>query len=253
MNICAQGIPVIELAEWATRKAQHVVLSAEDRHILTKWDEQGERRVIVEELRDGIRVRSRSWVGVVRLTSVEIRVIPKLAGEHLGLLRMLDYTLGLDTFRRFDAHSSPELDGDNLFDLVVLLFATACERLVRRGILSDYQTVESDLPVVRGQFLADRQVLNRFGNLNRLECRFDEQASDIVENQLILAALTACRSNIRSLDILHRISKLDTYFRRLCSVPGNPQDLIRIPLVYNRLNEHYRETHQFSILLGFKL
>lgn len=249
MSDSAQGVPVVELAEWSTKHARQVVLAAEDRYLLAQWANDGNRRLIVEELRDGVRIQSRSWVGVVRLSSLEVRVIPKLAGEHLGLLQMLDYTFGLDALRQLDAKSSPELKGNSLFELVVLLFVLASERLVRRGILSDYQAVESDLPVIRGRFLADRQIMNRFGNLSRLECRFDEQVSNIPENQLILAGLTACRSQIRSLDLLQRINRLDTYFRRLCSLRGNPRDLIRIPMIYNRLNEHYREAHQFAVLL----
>lgn len=175
----AQGVPIVELAEWSTKHARQVVLAMEDRYLLAQWADGGERRLIVEELRDGVRIQSRSWVGVVRLSSLEVRVIPKLAGEHLGLLQMLDYTFGLDALRQLDAKSSPELKGNSLFELVVLLFVLASERLVRRGLLSDYQAVESDLPVIRGRFLADRQIMNRFGNLSRLECRFDEQVSSV--------------------------------------------------------------------------
>lgn len=39
---------------------------------------------------NGLRVRARSWVGIVRLDKVEVRIMPKLAGEMLGLVRLLE-------------------------------------------------------------------------------------------------------------------------------------------------------------------
>lgn len=48
---------------------------------------------------------------------------------------------------------------------------------------------EDDLPVVRGRLLGDQQVPRRFGRVDRLICRFDEHEQDILENQLLVAAL----------------------------------------------------------------
>ena len=90
-------------------------------------------RLRIDELRDGIRIEARSWVGVVRLTNFEIQVRPKLAGDNIGLVGMLEYVAGLDRLRRFARGRTHTLDAgaDSLLELIALLFADSCERLVR--------------------------------------------------------------------------------------------------------------------------
>ena len=75
---------------------------------------------------------------------------------------------------------------------LALLLAEECRRVVRAGLLADYIEREEDLPILRGRLLLDRQVLRRFGRLDRLECRHDEHERDILENRILAAALRAC-------------------------------------------------------------
>src|SRR3712207_7650993 len=45
--------------------------------------------------RSGVWVTTRSWVGVVRFESFELRVVPKLEGGNLAVARMLEYASGI--------------------------------------------------------------------------------------------------------------------------------------------------------------
>src|SRR5690606_19593817 len=150
---------------------EEVSLTAADRELVKRIGEGGDRRLQIDELRTGIRIQTRSWIGVVRLESVEIRIAPKLAGDHLGLVRLLEVVSSLDRLQRLDGDPSIEAAGDNLLDLLSLLFAEATEKVLRRGILSGYQEYEEDLAVVRGRILGDRQILKRHGRLDRIICR----------------------------------------------------------------------------------
>jgi 5-methylcytosine-specific restriction enzyme subunit McrC len=111
---------------------QGITLSDTDRALVARLGEGGEGRLQIDELRDGLRVRARSWVGVVRLETVEIRIVPKLAGDQVGLVRLLEFTSGLEGLWRFDTEAAVEVAGDSLLDLVALLFAEATEGVVRR-------------------------------------------------------------------------------------------------------------------------
>ncbi|MEV5829365.1 hypothetical protein AB0L25_27765 [Spirillospora sp. NPDC052242] len=73
-------------------------------------------------------------------------------------------------------------EGLDLRDLVCLLLTLEADRLLRHGLRRDYLRREEDLPAVRGRLLADRQVMRRFGRLDRLECRYDERSGDILDN-----------------------------------------------------------------------
>ena len=94
-----------------------------------------------------------------------------------------------------------EASGDSLFELFVLLFVEAGERVLRRGLLSGYVEREDALPMARGRILGDRQVLERFGQLDRIICRFDELEHDVVENRLLCAALRVASPRVTSAEL----------------------------------------------------
>ena len=154
------------LTEWTSAVYPDVALTPEDRAVVEKWSASADDRLQIEELRRGLHVRTRSWVGVVRLPTVEIRVVPKVTGDLLGLVRLLEYASGLDALIRLSDDATLEASGDSLLELVVLLFVEASERVLRQGLLSGYVEREDDLPIVRGRILGDRQLLERFGQLD---------------------------------------------------------------------------------------
>jgi 5-methylcytosine-specific restriction enzyme subunit McrC len=152
------GVRVLgPLTEWTSEIYYDVALIPEDRAVLEKLSASADDRVQIEELRQGLRVRTRSWVGVVRLPTVEIRIMPKVTGDQLGLVRLLDYASGLDALTRLPDGATQEASGDGLLELLVLLFVEATERVLRRGLLSGYVEREDDLPMARGRILADRR------------------------------------------------------------------------------------------------
>jgi 5-methylcytosine-specific restriction enzyme subunit McrC len=198
---------------------------------------------VIDELLSGLRVRSRSWVGVIRFSTFELRVVPKLVGGDPGLVRMIDYTSGLDSLKRYPAFQTFKPSGSSLLDLLSLLFAEAGERVARAGLKADYQEIEDDLPVVRGRMLVRKQVLQRFGRIDRLECRFDEHTTDTTDNQILLVALTACTNLVRHPAVAVRIRRLLAVFSEACSMEGLDLRTARALMTYDRLNEHYREAH----------
>ncbi len=152
----------------------------------------------------------------MRLPTIEIRVVPKVTGDQIGLVRLLEYASGVDALIRLSDGATLEASGDSLFELVVLLFVEASERMLRRGLLSGYVEREDDLPIVRGRILGDRQLLKRFGQLDRIICRFDALEHDIVENQLLTAALQVVSPRVTSVGLRRRISRLRGVLEPIC-------------------------------------
>lgn len=224
-------------------------LTAGDRTLARRFAERDDQRLGVDELKAGLRVTTRSWVGVVRFETVEIRIIPKLAGGNLWLVQMLELTSGLAALRRSEGLQHIKTGADNLFDLVAMLLAAEVDRLARRGLLTDYVEREDDLGVIRGRFLVDRQVLERFGRIDRLICRFDDREHDIWENQLIAAALAVAERRVESVEIGGRLRRLRGLFDSICSPAGLDLRLILADREYHRLNEHYRGAHEVARLI----
>ena len=237
------------LTEWTSEVYHGVALTPEDRAVVEKLSTSADDRLQIEELRRGLRVRTRSWVGVVRLPTVEIRVVPKVTGDQLGLVRLLEYASGLNALIRLSDGATLKASGDSLLELVVLLFVEASERVLRRGLLSGYVEREDDLPIVRGRILGDRQLLERFGQLDRIICRFDELEHDIVENQLLTAALQVASPRVTSVGLQRRISRLRGVLEPICDTDQLNLAGVRTTMTYNRLNAHYETAHQLGWLL----
>src|SRR5208282_1882883 len=182
----------LSLPEWGTAFLEDALLSEADRKLASELASEPEVRLSIDEMREGVRIRTRSWVGVVRFDSFELLIEPKLAGDQLGLVKLIEFTTGLDALKANSGARDLLTGGADLFDLVSLLFVEACERLVRDGLFSDYIEHEDELPMIRGRLLADRQVLEKFGRIDKLLCRFDEQHLNLPENQLLAIALCQC-------------------------------------------------------------
>lgn len=142
-------------------------------------------RLDVRWLDDGrMDVTTFSWVGVVRFSAVEIHVVPKLVGGALRVLRMIEYARGVPLLAQLPRDRQLPSDGDDLFDLVVLLLVEEVKALIRDGLIRDYRGVEETLDRMRGRLRIREQFLLRYGQLHQIECAYDEFDGDVPENQL---------------------------------------------------------------------
>ena len=249
MSRVSAPVPTFEVAEWQTRLLDGQSLSDADQRLKQDLEAGEEGRLLVDELRTGVRVTARSWVGVVRFERFEVRVVPKLAGDNLGLVEMIEFATGLGALRRSASTRTLQAEGAGLLDLIALLLAEATEAILRGGLLADYVEREDDLPVVRGRLLADQQVLRRFGRVDRLVCRFDEHEQDILENRLLAAALGQCATRISHESVRRRVRRQLAIFHEVCRVDELNLEAARGGITYHRLNEHYRDAHALAWLL----
>ena len=155
-----QAVRVERIDEWTTKVFEGVSLTADDRRLAEDLSET--KKLEIDALWNGLRVRSRSWIGVVRLSDLEIQVHPKLSGDNVRVIEMIEMTRGLDILKRMPGLRKIDTTGRSLIDLLAMMLVHETERLVRSGLLSDYVERIDALPVVRGRILADRQILERF-------------------------------------------------------------------------------------------
>ena len=194
-----------------------------------------------------LRVRARSWVGVVRVAGHEIRVVPKHTHGSLGVLTMLRYASGAIPDQVRSTRTVQEGER-NLLDLVCLLLADESEMIVRQGALQDYVEHERAIAALRGRLLIDRQVRIRYGQVDEVECRFDELEADIAENRILAAGLAVASRVCSDVAIKARVRRLASAFAELCSVAQGAADAAA-PMEYTRRNKHYAAGHIWAHLL----
>jgi 5-methylcytosine-specific restriction enzyme subunit McrC len=241
--------PVFDLSEWDSHVVDGLELSDEDRSLARKVEAVAGARLGIEELRSGVHLTSRSSVGVVQFETFGVRVLPNLVGDELGLVRMLEFAVGFEALRRIPGDRLLRAAGSSLLDLIALLLAEAAETIIRQGVLRDYIERLEDLALVRGRLLADRQILSRFGQIDRLICAFDEHEHDVWENQLVAAALGRCAYLVRDPGVLAKTRQTFGIFRELCDPEALDPMTLSTPLEYTRQNERYRDAHALARLL----
>lgn len=246
MNVT--GISTFRFVEWESRVVS-ATLGPSDLRLKEELGSGEDGRLLIEELKAGVRITARSWVGVVRFENFEVQIRPKLAGDNIGLVEMIEFTTGVTAIRRNSSARTLHTEGAGLFDLLALLLAEACEGILRGGLLADYVEREDDLPVVRGRLLGDQQILRRFGQIDRLICRYDEHEQNILENQLLAAALGVCAVRVRHDSVRQRIRRLLGIFHEVCNPDELNLDSARCQMTYHRMNEHYRHAHGLAWLL----
>lgn len=244
-----RGGQTITLPEWATCEVPGLELTEDDRCLAEELSTFKGGRLVIEELRGGTRIRSTSWIGVVQLRNLEIQVVPKLAGTNLGVLEMIEQTSGLDALWRSSSVRDIKVEGNNLYDLFALLLVEECERILRGGVLADYVEDEDTLSILRGRILFDRQLRQRYGQLDKLICRYDEFRQDIIENQILAYALDYCGRRVRHPAIARRTHQVGSIFREVCDWKSLDVGRCWDDLGYHRLNEHYRQAHDLARLV----
>ncbi|WP_203933840.1 McrC family protein [Virgisporangium ochraceum] len=215
---------------------------------LLRIDRLAERRVLTcRATRTGYELAAGSFVGVVRLDRVRLQLRPKLSISGEQLIAWLSYAIGVDPLRpelRRGWHTAD----DGLADLVVAALVDECRELIRRGLRRDYQREDRIEPVLRGRLDLPAQISRRYGMVDRLHVRTFDRRSDVWENQVCHAALTAGTRVARNADLVRAAAATAHAF------PAHPggtyaalRDLRRAH--YHRMNAAYRVAHTWAALL----
>jgi 5-methylcytosine-specific restriction enzyme subunit McrC len=243
----ADGLPGISLGEWDSGVLRGVSMANRDLRLAARLRARPrDARLDVQPAEDGVAVSTTGAVGVVRFSAFEVRIEPKLPGEHLELFRMVEFAAGLDGLVQLAGSPALRHADPTLLDFAIDMLSSATERILAAGLRADYVEHEDDLPAVRGRLLADRQALERFGMYDRVICRYDEHEHDIADNQLLAVAL-ARGSRIGTVSrVRQRARALAAVLEEVCdprrfAVAHGPE-----AFTYSRHNEHYRTAHTLS-------
>jgi 5-methylcytosine-specific restriction enzyme subunit McrC len=240
-------LPGMALNEWRSGILPGASMTLRDLRLAARLRERSsDTRIDVKATDGGIEVTATGAVGIIRFDAFEVRVDPKLPGDHLHLFRMVEFAEGLDGL--VELAGSPRVRGAdaNLLDLIVDMLSAAAERILTVGLRADYVEHEGDLPALRGRLLSDRQHLERFGLYDRVCCRFDEHEHDIADNQLLAHGLAAGARIATTPRVRRRARGLAAVLADFCDPAALDPELGPDAFVYGRHNEHYRAAHVLS-------
>ncbi len=240
----------LELSEYQNGTFDVGPPTADDLRLTDELNADFERKLELRWLHNGkLEVRSQSWVGLVQLRNATIHIRPKLAGHELNLVRMIEYSAGLNRLKTSRISRTLETSSEGLLDLFCQLLADEGERLVADGLMHDYTTEEDSLPALRGSLRFREQATRRFGMLDVLECRFDEFHADVFDNQFLAAGIAAGARLCQNLAIRKRLRRLEQEIEGVTSRGPHDSGFYIERRTYTRRNERYRSAHELCLIL----
>jgi 5-methylcytosine-specific restriction enzyme subunit McrC len=140
----------------------------------------------IEELRKGLSIQARSFVGSITLGNVRIIIHPKISGAPF--MHLLRYAYNL---RDLNILTTAEYDTENqtFQELIINQFIAEVSELVARGLLRKYVRADDNLASPRGKIQIQR-IANQGGIIQAtLPCTYHPRLEDCLINQVLLQGL----------------------------------------------------------------
>ena len=196
---------------------------------------------VLECLRMGYRrgigetITVKNYVGLIETRSgCRIQILPKIDFSHgdednentkkvfLRMLRSLkEFSSKALGNARLDARRM------DLFEVFISMYVREAESLVKRGLRSDYVTIEEDLGALKGKLLLREQLTRNATHKERFAVAHDEYMLDRPENKLIKSTLLKLREATGDQNNKRDIIRLLSHFEMVSPSTNVDADLSR--------------------------
>ena len=139
-------------------------------------------------------LQAQNYVGVIQTKSgVTIEILPKIARNTDDtkakkiMIKMLK-TLKKSPFKNFNMANLKSADLP-LLEIFITMFLVELEKLIQKGIKSDYIDKEENLGFLKGKLKIKEQMKKNYIHKERFYVQYQEFVQDRVENRLIKTAL----------------------------------------------------------------
>jgi len=188
-------------------------------------------------------INPKNYVGLVTMGSQTIQIKPKIGIERTFFL--LSYALNPKQWR----NDPVAIDDDTtLNEVLAVVFCRRARQALRRHVLHGYVETDDSMHGIRGRIRFADQLRRHQRMTVPLEVTYDEHTVDILENQLLLAAL----DKLRRLQHLpsqtqQDVARLRHTLHDVTLKQFHPRTVPRPTIT--RLNQHYEAALKFADLI----
>lgn len=157
---------------------------------------------VEERLSDFLRISShkgvkvikpQNYVGVINIDNkVQIEILPKIDIGDDNELRKLFLKM-LSSLKEFKGKSfkNAQLNDSNLpiYEIFIRMYLNEVQELLKKGLKSDYVTLEGNIPYFKGKFLINQHLKHNIIRKDRFYMAYDEFHINRPENRLIKTTL----------------------------------------------------------------
>ena len=190
-------------------------------------------------------IQARNYVGVLQTKSgLTIEILPKIADKNDAERSKAVFIKMLRALKNFPFKSSnlASLKTQNLplLEIFISMFLCELEALVKKGIKSDYVTLEENLNFLKGKLNINEQIKRNSIHKERFYVGYSEFLSDIKINQIIKTTLKFLYKKSNSSKNQQKIRELLFIFDEVSECEDYKNFFAK--LVINRQVKHYEQT-----------
>ena len=190
-------------------------------------------------------IQARNYVGVLQTKSgLTIEILPKITDKNDTDKSKAVFIKMLKSLKNFPFKSSnlANLKTQNLplLEIFISMFLCELETLVKKGIKSDYVTLEDNLKFLKGKLNINEQIKRNSVHKERFYVEYSEFLSDIKINQIIKTTLKFLYKKSNSSKNQQKIRELLFIFDEVSTCDDYKNFFAK--LIINRQVKHYEQT-----------
>ena len=190
-------------------------------------------------------IQARNYVGVLQTKSgLTIEILPKIADKNDAERSKAVFIKMLRTLKNFPFKSSnlASLKTQNLplLEIFISMFLCELEALVKKGIKSDYVTLEDNLNFLKGKLNINEQIKRNSIHKERFYVEYNEFLSDIKINRIIKSTLKFLYKKSNFNKNQQKIRELLFMFDEVSTCDDYKNFFEK--LIINRQVKHYEQT-----------
>ncbi|MEQ8789892.1 MAG: hypothetical protein RIC55_26595 [Pirellulaceae bacterium] len=194
-------------------------------------------RLGIKEMRNGLAVRARSYVGRIRLGELEITVLPKI--RQSSLLRLLRYAFGFRNLHILD-DAAQQLETAGFEDLLVSQLNAEVAELLSRGLRRTYEPRREYLGSPRGRIDLQRIAADGGVVTAAIPCAHHPRLEDSLLNRVLHAGMGLAASLANDMSLRRRARRLAAAFEELVSpIRLDATAIDRVSASMNRMTRTY--------------
>lgn len=190
-------------------------------------------------------VKATQYCGALKIGNETLSILPKIDKHNdMANLRYLTYMLSyVHDFKVDESIASTDTEKSPILELLISIFSRELIREVEKGMYREYISIQDNLRVMRGRFLAGMDARTNFVR-DKIYCEYDEFSSDNPLNALFSYTVDICRRITDNSDNRRYLGMLHLMFDEV--TPNyNPHAIIH----WHRLNERFRHLCHLSMLI----
>jgi len=233
-----------------TKEGKKNYIDEKDFEALKAFVSYEENHKYLDVIQGGKALQVKQYVGVIetKLGTV-IEVLPKITGNQvestkktfLKMLRRLKHS----PFKHLNS-AHLQTDKMHLLEIFITMFNEELSVLIKKGIASDYITIEENSNFVKGKLKVKEQLRHNLMHQERFFIAYDSYESNRIENRLIKSTLEFLMKNTQSSKNKRRLREFLFVFEEVKAAKDPKNDFSKVSK--GRQLNHYEAILQWCEL-----